>query len=80
MSSISMSPSAHYVTQQGLYTSPLLGPLTNRRIKHYQKLGYYASNAVFSRVEERKKIILSRTKFHVKRKPNALKALLDSLL
>lgn len=74
MSSISMSPSAHYVTQQGLYTSPLLGPLTNRRIKHYQKLGYYTSNAVSSRVEERQK------KVKIKRKPNALKALLDSLL
>lgn len=75
-----MSPSAHYVTQQGLYTSPLLGPLTNRRIKHYQKLGYYSTNAIASRMEERKKVILSRTKIQVKRKPNALKALLDSLL
>ena len=50
-----MSLKAHYVTQQSVYTSPLLGPLTNRRIKHYQKLGYFSQSAIVERKEQRQK-------------------------
>jgi len=42
---ISMSLSAHYVTQSSLFTSPMKGRLTDRRIRHYEKLGYYGQQA-----------------------------------
>lgn len=39
-----MSTSAHYVTQSSIYDSPVLGPLTNRRINEYKKQGRYAGS------------------------------------
>lgn len=51
---ISMSPFAHYVTQSSVYSSPFTGALTDRRIRHYQKLDYYKTNTTAERVTERK--------------------------
>jgi hypothetical protein len=45
---ISLHNSAHYVTQQSIWDNQLLGPLTDHRIKHYEKLGKYG--------EERKRL------------------------
>ena len=57
-----MSLSARYVTQSGVYSSPKLGPLTDRRIKHYEKLGYYGEAAKKRALErqelKRKKILI----------------------
>ena len=50
-----MSQSAHYVTQQSLWNSPFTGKLTDRRIKHYQKLGYFSQSAIIDRKEQRQK-------------------------
>lgn len=41
---ISMSLKAHYVTQSSLYGTQILGPLTNRKISKYQKLGRYSDD------------------------------------
>jgi hypothetical protein len=53
-----MSPSAHYVTQTSIYDCPKLGRLTNARIEHYRKLGYYSTGFV----EERKARIARKGK------------------
>jgi hypothetical protein len=50
---ISMSPSAHYVTQQNVWGRYILGPLTSRRISRYQRLGYYGPSAIVERVAQR---------------------------
>ena len=48
---ISMNQSARYVTQQKLWDVPLLGPLTDRKIAKYQKMGKY--DGVAREVERR---------------------------
>ena len=57
-----MSLKARYVTQTSVYDNPRLGPLTDRRIKHYQKLGYYGEAAKKRALErqevKRKKILI----------------------
>lgn len=53
---ISMSLSAHYVTQSSVYSSPMLGPLTDRRIKKYQAQGFYEP----VKKEERKRKRMSK--------------------
>lgn len=40
---ISMSLKAKYVTQTGVWSTQFGEALTDRRIKHYQKLGYYSN-------------------------------------
>ncbi len=40
-----MRLSARYVTQTSIYESPFLGPLTDRKIVKYIKLGYYGEQA-----------------------------------
>ena len=60
---LSMSPNAHYVTQQSLWGGPQMGKrLTNRRIAQLQKQGHYGSpfvrlQAVETKRKERKKKI-----------------------
>lgn len=39
-----MNPSARYVTQQGFYDVPITGPLTDRKIAKYKKMGKYNDN------------------------------------
>ena len=57
-----MSLKARYVTQTAMYDSPRLSPLTDRRIEHYQKLGYYGEAAKKRALErqevKRKKILI----------------------
>lgn len=55
MPNISMSPSARYVTQSGVYDCPRLGPLTDRKISKYQKLGWYSGIRIDERKEQRQK-------------------------
>lgn len=52
---LSMKRSARYVTQSSVYDSPLLGVLTDRRIAHYEKLGYYGEAAKRRALEREKK-------------------------
>jgi len=58
-----MSLSAHYVTQSSVYSSPYTGRLTDRRIRHYEKLGYYGKVAKEERREERKKRLSKKKVF-----------------
>ena len=44
--SISMSTSAHYVTQSSIYSCPKLGRLTDRAIARYRKLGFYSTGFI----------------------------------
>jgi hypothetical protein len=43
---LSMDPGVHYVTQSALFTSPLKGPLTDRRIAYYQRRGWYSGGHI----------------------------------
>lgn len=52
---ISMSPSAHYVTQSHIWGTIFRGPLTDRRIKHYQEHGYYGAQAVRQQSKRRQR-------------------------
>lgn len=52
---ISMSSEARYVTQSGLFSSPMLGPLTSKRIEQYRKLGYYSEGIVLRTLAEKKR-------------------------
>lgn len=52
---ITMDPKAHYVTQTGVFTSIRLGPLTDRRIRFYEKRGYYGA-AAQKRALERERV------------------------
>lgn len=51
---------ANYVTQQGIWSVQFGKNLTDRRIKHYQKLGYYSNGLV--RVEVKEKAMSKRKK------------------
>lgn len=42
---VSMSPHARYVTQTNVYGTFYTGPLTDRKIKMYAKLGKYGPEA-----------------------------------
>lgn len=50
---ISLSAKANYVTQQGVWGTQFGKTLTNRRIAHYQKLGYYSNGLVRAEVKEK---------------------------
>ena len=52
---ISMSQSARYVTQSSIYDCPILGRLTDRKIKKYQKLGFYTQELKQEREERIKR-------------------------
>lgn len=52
---ISMSLAAHYVTQSSIYSCPMLGALTDRKIAKYQKQGFYTGVKVAERKEQRAK-------------------------
>lgn len=66
---ISMSQSARYTTQQRMWGTHVLGPLTDRAINRYIDAGYYGAEAKAKRHAARK------SQKHVK-----LKALLADLL
>lgn len=68
---ISMSPSAHYKTQSSLWDNHLLGPLSNRRITHYAKLGRYGAG-----YKEQQRIAKAKTKPKI----NVLKEMLKGLI
>lgn len=70
---ISLDPSANYVTQSGIWSSPRLGLLTDRRIAKYQKLGYYSDGFK----QQRKEKAARKSKVA---KTNALKELLKGII
>lgn len=51
---ISMSRTAHYVTQQSIWDVQRLGPLTDRKIAKYQKQGRYTDGQHFLSDAERR--------------------------
>lgn len=50
---LSMQPSARYTTQSGVYTSMNTGPLTDRAIARYRKLGYYGHDGILFKAKEK---------------------------
>lgn len=50
---ISLSSKANYVTQQSIWSVQIGKALTDRRIKQYQKLGYYSNGLVRAEVKEK---------------------------
>ena len=59
---ISMSPSAHYVTQQSSLNRITLGPLTDRKIKRYMKLGWYGQGGILWESKQKTKKKAARRK------------------
>lgn len=57
--SISMRPSAHYVTQGHIWGIQFTGKLTDHQIRKYQRAGYYGREAQL-RAEEAQKIKAKR--------------------
>ena len=43
---ISMSTSAHYVTQSSMWGTHVLGRLTSRKINEYRRQGYYGGTTI----------------------------------
>jgi UDP-N-acetyl-D-mannosaminuronic acid transferase (WecB/TagA/CpsF family) len=52
---ISMSLSAHYVTQTSVFGTAYCGPLTDRKIRRYQKLGLLGGQSTVLRKAVRKR-------------------------
>jgi len=78
---ISMSQSARYVTQSSIYSSPMLGRLTDRRIAKYQKQGYFSGGIVIREMKQKaKKLTLTQPKQVVISKKQQIKSELAKLL
>ena len=77
---ISMSASANYVTQSGIYERQYLGRLTDHRIKHYQKKGYFATNLGDAPATTRRELAAQKQQRKAAQRQTAIKQLLDSLL
>lgn len=55
MPNISLNPRARYVTQASIFTTCYCGPLTNRKIAKYKKLGYYGQDGILAQSKEKTK-------------------------
>lgn len=78
---ISMSPTARYVTQSSIYTSPFTGPLTDRKIAKYQKADYFSGGIVIRDMKTRaRQSNIGKTKEQKQSKKDRLAKILRELL
>jgi hypothetical protein len=62
---ISFSTHANYVTQQGMWGTQFGKTLTDRRITHYQKLGYYSNGVAKANFKNEKQATRKRVKIEL---------------